>query len=73
MNTCTKTKFRTRYRHYEFTVFPLALKNAPMTFMCVMNNIFNIYLDKFVLAFLDKNIDSICGLHSKLKRKPALC
>ena len=29
------------------------LTNAPVNFMCVMNNIFNKYLDKFVLVFID--------------------
>ena len=29
------------------------LTNAPTTFMCLMNSVFNRYLDKFVLVFLD--------------------
>ena len=28
--------------------------NAPTTFMCLMNNIFSKYLDRFVLVFLDR-------------------
>jgi hypothetical protein len=32
--------FRTRYGHYEFVVVPFGLTNAPMTFMCLMNNVF---------------------------------
>ena len=47
-----KTTFRTRYRHYEFVVIPFGVTNAPTTFMCLMNNIFNKYLDKFVLIFI---------------------
>ena len=48
-----KTTFRTRYGHYEFVVVPFGLTNAPATFMCLMNSVFNRYLDKFVLVFLD--------------------
>lgn len=48
-----KTAFRTRYGHYEFTVLPFGLINAPMTFICLMNSVFNKYLDKFILVFLD--------------------
>ena len=29
------------------------LTNAPANFMCMMNNIFGKYLDKFVLIFVD--------------------
>jgi hypothetical protein len=48
-----KTTFRTRYGHYEFVVVPFRLTNAPTTFMCLMNNVLNKYLDKFVLVFVD--------------------
>ena len=48
-----KTTFRTRYGHYEFVVVPFGLTNAPSTFMCLMNSVFNRCLDKFVLVFLD--------------------
>ena len=48
-----KTSFQTRYRHYEFAVIPSGLTNAPTTFMCLMNNIFIQYLEKFVVAFID--------------------
>ena len=47
-----KTAFRTRYGHYEFVVVPFGLINAPTPFMCLMNSVFNRYLDKFVLVFL---------------------
>jgi hypothetical protein len=49
----SKTAFRTRYGHYEFTVVPFGLSNAPTVFMCLMNEVFRNYLDKFVIIFLD--------------------
>jgi hypothetical protein len=49
-----KTTFRMRYGHYEFTVVPFGLSNAPDVFMCLMNGIFIEYLDKFVIVFLDE-------------------
>ena len=48
-----KTMFQTHYVHYEFIVVPFILTNASTTFMCLMNNVFHQYLDKFVLVFLD--------------------
>jgi hypothetical protein len=41
-----------RYGHYEFVVVPFGLTNAPTTFMCLMNNVLNKLLDKFVLVFI---------------------
>jgi hypothetical protein len=49
----SNTTFRTRYNHYEFTVVPFGLTNAPVIFMCLMNAIFREYLEKFVIVFLD--------------------
>jgi hypothetical protein len=49
----TKTSFKTRYGHYEFTMLPLRLSNGPVVFMCLMNGVFREYLDKFFVIFLD--------------------
>jgi hypothetical protein len=48
-----KTAFRTSYGHYEFTMVPFGLSNAPTVFMCLMNGVFQELLDTFVIVFLD--------------------
>jgi hypothetical protein len=52
----SKTTFRTRYGHYEFTVVPFGLSNAPVVFMCLMDGVFREYLGKFVIVFMDEII-----------------
>nr|GEV30651.1 hypothetical protein [Tanacetum cinerariifolium] len=49
----SKTTFRTRYGHFEFTIMPFGLTNVPTIFMDLMNRVCKSYLDKFVIVFID--------------------
>jgi hypothetical protein len=57
-----KTAFSTRYGLYEYLVMSFGLTNAPAHFMFLMNSVFMLELDKFVVVF----IDDICNT-------PVLC
>nr|GEU37230.1 putative reverse transcriptase domain-containing protein [Tanacetum cinerariifolium] len=48
-----KTAFRTRYRHFDFTVMSFGLTNAPTVFMDLMNRACRPYLGKFMIVFID--------------------
>ncbi|GJS21086.1 putative reverse transcriptase domain-containing protein [Tanacetum coccineum] len=48
-----KTAFRTRYGYFDFTVMPFSLTNEPTVFMDLMNIVYRLYLDKFVIVFID--------------------
>src|SRR5438105_3255367 len=48
-----KTAFSTRYGLYEFLVMSFGLTNAPAFFMYLMNSVFMMELDKFVVVFID--------------------
>ena len=65
-----KIAFHTRYAHYKFVVIPLGLTNAPVNFMCMMNNIFSKFLDKFFLVFIE---DILIYSNSKQEDEEHLC
>jgi hypothetical protein len=48
-----KTAFSTRYRLYEYLVMSFGLTNAPAYFMYLMNSVFMLELNKFVVVFID--------------------
>ncbi|GKC83323.1 putative reverse transcriptase domain-containing protein, partial [Tanacetum coccineum] len=48
-----KIVFQMRYGHFEFTVMPFRLTNAPAVFIDLMNQVCKPYLDKFVIIFID--------------------
>ena len=48
-----KMAFRTQYGHFEFTMIPFRLTNTPAAFMDLMHRVFQPYLDRFVVVFVD--------------------
>ena len=48
-----KTAFRARYGHFEFTVMPFGLTNAQAAFMDLMHRVFQPYLDRSVVVFVE--------------------
>nr|GEZ78281.1 putative reverse transcriptase domain-containing protein [Tanacetum cinerariifolium] len=54
----------TRYGHFEFTVIPFGLTNAPAVFMDLMNRVRRPYFDKFVIVFIDDIL-----IYSKSKKE----
>lgn len=52
-NDVLMTAFRTWYGNYEFLVMHFRLTNAPAAFMDLINRVFQLYLDQFVIVFID--------------------
>jgi hypothetical protein len=48
-----KTSFTTRYSLFEYLVMSFGLMNAPAHFMYLINSVFMLELDKFVMVFID--------------------
>nr|XP_016438537.1 PREDICTED: RNA-directed DNA polymerase homolog [Nicotiana tabacum] len=48
-----KTTCETRYGSYDFLVMPFGLTNAPAIFFTLMNQVFQEYIDEFVVVYLD--------------------
>jgi hypothetical protein len=48
-----KVAFSTRYGLYEYLVMSFGLTNAPAHFMYLMNSVFMLELDVFVMVFID--------------------
>jgi hypothetical protein len=64
-----KITFSMRYEHYEYLVISFGLRNVLAHFMYLINSVFMLELDKFVVVFIDvifvyskgtKNMKSIC-------------
>jgi hypothetical protein len=70
-----KTAFRTRYCHFEYTVMPFRLANAPATFQAMMNEVLNGFLDQGVVVYINdvliyrKTLDAHRTLMTKLLAK----
>ena len=58
------TTFRTRYGHFKFIIMTFGLTNAPTTFMDRMHRVFQLYLDQFVVVFVDDIL-----IYSKLEKE----
>ena len=48
-----KTVFNSRYGYFEFAVMHFGLTNAPAAFMDLMHRVFKLYLDEFMVVFID--------------------
>ena len=56
--------FRTWHGHFEFIVMPFGLTNALVAFMDLMHRVFQLYLDRFIVVFMDDIL-----IYSKFEEK----
>jgi hypothetical protein len=61
-----KMAIRTRYGHYKFRKMSFGVSNASSVFMDLMNRVFHMYLDSFVVVFID-DILIYSNNHQKLR------
>ena len=59
-----KTAITTRYGQYEYLVMSFGLTNAPAHIMYLMNSVFMLELDKFIVVFIDDIL-----IYSKTKKE----
>ncbi len=70
-----KTVFQTRYRHYKYTVMLFGLKNAPVTFQRLINDMLREYLNDFTITYLNdiliysNDLEMHCSHVHKVLRK----
>jgi len=48
-----KTAFRIYYGHFKYLTIPFRLTNVPVTFQAVIDYTIRLFLDKFVVCYLD--------------------
>jgi len=70
-----KTAFQTRYKHYEYIIMLFELKNTPVTFQRLINDMLREYLDDFTITYLDDiliysdDLEMYCSYVHKILKK----
>lgn len=64
--------FRTHQGHFEFTMLPFGLSNAPATFQSTMNQLFQPLLWKYVIVFFDDILVYIASWESHIEHLVAV-